>query len=190
MDLIFLDINMPLINGIELLEKIRACKPSIAVVFVTAHDNFAMEAVKLNAFSYLLKPVNRLELKTTIDKLEQYLAEKTPQIHNRILIASKNTTRFVNLEEIVYLEAEGSYTKVYLNNGTDLLASYNLGALAERFPDEEFVKISRSIIVNHDYILSVNRKLRIISLKFNDHEIDLHVSTVFLKEFNSIFCYD
>lgn len=186
-DLIFLDIRMPVVNGIELLEKIRACKPSIAVILVTAYDNYAMDAVKHNAFSYLLKPVNRFELKTTIAKLGNYLSERTHLINNKILITSKNTTRFVNHNEIVYLEAEGNYTKIYLNNGTDLLASYNLGTLAGKFPEDEFVKISRSIIVNHDYILSVNRKQRTIILKYNNREIDLDVSTVFLKEFNSIF---
>lgn len=186
-DLVFLDIKMPVINGIELLEKIRACKPSIAVILVTAYDNYAMEAVKNNAFSYLLKPINRFELKTTIDKLGNYLSEKTHQLNNKILITSKNTTRFVNANEIVYVEAEGNYTKIYLNNGTDLLASYNLGALAEKFPEDEFVKISRSIIVNNDYILSINRKKRTIAIKYDTYEIDLQVSTVFLKEFTSIF---
>lgn len=186
-DLIFLDIRMPVVNGIELLEKIRACKPSIAVILVTAYDNYAMDAVKHNAFSYLLKPVNRFELKATIEQLGNYLSERTHQLNNKILITSKYTTRFINPNEIVYLEAEGNYTKIYLNNGTDMFASSNLGALAEKFPEDEFVKISRSIIVNQDYILSVNRKQRTIALQFNDLEINLQVSTVFLKEFNSIF---
>lgn len=187
-DLIFLDIKMPNINGIELLEKIRAtCKPSLAVVLVSAFNDFAMDAVKNNAFSYLLKPVNRLELKATIEKLENYLSELRHPPNNKILITSKNTTRFVNFEEIVYLEAEGNYTKIHLNDRTFLLASYNLGSVAEKIPEDDFVKISRSIIVNQNYILAIKRKQRMIVLKFDNQEIELHVSIVFLKEFNAIF---
>ena len=187
-DLIFLDISMPVINGIDLLEKIRECNSIVKIVMVTAYDNYAMKAIKHNAFSYLLKPVSRVELKSTIYNLQNTIkAVNFNNNSNKILITSKGNTVIVEPNDVGYFEAEGSYTHVYLKNGSKLIASSNLGVLVDKFPKCKFIKINRSTVVHKNSIISIHKKQKKCLLQLNEKEIGLSVSTTFLREFNSIF---
>lgn len=189
-DLIFLDIKMPLINGIELLEKIRECKPSLAVIIVTAYENYTMDAIKHNAFSYLLKPVNRLELKSTVEKVQKYLEDNVPIVTRKVLINASNKIIVLNPEQVALLKADGGYTYIFVNNGDVHFVSINIGSLQLKFPASHFIRISRSIIVNKDYITSVNRKHKSCTLKVDHKEITVNASSGFLTEINSIFDND
>lgn len=189
-DLLFLDIKMPTINGIELLEKIRECSPTLVVIIVTAFENYTMEAIKHNAFSYLLKPVNRVELKSTIEKVQRYFESKNPVLVEKVLINSKNKTILVDPNELVFFEAEGNYTRLYMDDTSEILVCTNMGAFASRFSKSEFVRVNRSLIVNKNKILSLNRKEKTCLIKYNQAEKCLNVSLSFLKEFNSIFTND
>ena len=104
---------MPTINGLDLMQKIKACNPGLAVVFVSAHANFVSDAIKLNTFSYLLKPVNREELRQTIEKVQQYLSSLKIAPPNKVLINSKNETIFINPSEVVFLRPM-VITRVYV----------------------------------------------------------------------------
>ncbi|SDX77569.1 two component transcriptional regulator, LytTR family [Lutibacter oricola] len=187
-DLIFLDINMPVVNGIDLLEKIRECNSNVKIIMVTAYNNYAIKAIKHNVFSYLLKPVSRAELKTTVKKLLKSLEEidvKTKP--NKVLITSKGNTIIVEPNDVAYFEAEGNYTYIYLKNGSKLIASANMGVLVEKFPKCEFIKINRSTVVHKNSIISIHKKNKKCVLKLNKKQIELSVSTTFSREFNSIF---
>ncbi len=190
-DLIFLDIKMPNITGIELLSNIREYNSSVAVVFVTAFDNYAMNAVKLNAFSYLLKPICRVELKTVVGKILNHyksrIQHETISNPKKILIKSKNEILLVEANDVVYLEAEGNYTGVYLKNGETIIASYHLGSLVEKFSKSEFVKANRSLIINKNCILSVNKKEKTCVVTIKKQKVILNTSNKFLKELKTIF---
>ncbi len=186
-DLVFLDIKMPSINGIELLEKIRECKPSLAVIIVTAYENYAMDAIKHHAFSYLLKPVSRVELKSTLDRVQRYKENRTPGSTQKVLVNSNNKIIVLNPDDVVLLKADGSYTYIFMNNGDVHFVANNIGTLREKFTQSKFVKLSRSIIGNRDYIFSINRKLKTCTLKFSEKEITVNVSSVFITEINAIF---
>lgn len=188
-DLIFLDIKMPKITGIELLEKIRECNPNISVVFVTAFDNYSMSAVNLNAFAYLLKPICRVELKKTMSNIEKLFENGIENTTNckKIFIKSKSETLLIDTDDVVYFHADGSYTTVYLKNGNSIIASYNLGTLIEKFPKSEFIRVNRSVIVNKNAILSMNRKEKKCSIRINKEEIVFNASLNFFKEINSMF---
>ena len=187
-DLVFLDIKMPIINGIDLLEKIRECNPSLIVVIVTAYDNFALKAIKHNAFNYLLKPVSRIELASIVKQLKKcFQANSLNKDYNKVLITSKGNILLVDLDDIAYFEAEGNYTYVFLNNGSKIVASYNVGLLVNKFPEDMLVKINRSIYVNKDNLISINKKQKNCLVKLNNGEITLNTSAIFLREFNAIF---
>jgi two-component system LytT family response regulator len=189
-DLIFLDINMAQISGIELLNKIREFAPLLAVIFVTAHKEHVRKAVQNHAFGYLLKPVNRIELKTTLGKVQNYIQSINTESIDRILINSNGKSTFVDIKQVAYLQAEGNYTHIFLHDGSRILATYNIGTLIHKFPEKEFVRINRSQIVNEKKIISVSRKQKICTISFKNEEKDLSASVSFLRKFNSIFSND
>ncbi len=186
-DLVFLDIQMPTVNGLDLMKKIKDCCPGLAVVFVSAHANFVSDAIKLNTFSYLLKPVSREELRHTIEKVQQYLNSLKIAPPNKVLINSKNEIIFINPSEVVFFKADGNYTCIYLIDGTEYMASYNMGAVIGKFPKDIFVRINRSLMVNKDHIVSINRKQKKCIINCGNKQIEVDVSTVFLREVNTIF---
>lgn len=189
-DLLFLDIKMPGINGIELLEKIRECKPSLAIIMVSAYANYAMDAIKHHAFSYLLKPVNRIELRSTVEKVQRYLDTNKPVDCGKIMVNSNNKIIILNPDHVVLLKADGSYTYIFVSNGEVHFVSNNIGSLREKFPQSNFLKLSRSIIANRDFIFSINKKMKTCTLKFAEKEITVNTSSSFISEINVIFNND
>lgn len=179
---------MPLVNGVELLEKIRSCNPLVHIVIVTAYDNYAMKVIKHNAFSYILKPVNRLELKETIEKITKCLNAKIGNGEcDKVPILSKGDTVLIAFKDVIYFVAEGNYTHVFLKTGDKMVASYNMGVFVNKFPENVFVKINRSVMVNKDCIVAINKKNKSCLIKLDNQEITLNASAKFLREFNTIF---
>ena len=186
-NLLFLDIKMPNISGIDLLAKIREFNPSIIIIIVTAFENYSGMAIKHNAFDYLMKPVNRMELKSTIEKVQRYSSEIIPNSIQRVLINSRNETILLNPDDVAFLRAEGQYTHIILQSGKTIFTSSNMGSLMKRFPQNQFLKANRSVSVNKNRILSVSRKNKTCTIQLADKEDIIEVSSVFLKEFQSVF---
>ncbi|PCH76871.1 MAG: hypothetical protein COB98_04965 [Flavobacteriaceae bacterium] len=188
-DLIFLDIKMPLLSGIDLLTKIRKCNPNVVVVIVTAFEDYSMEAIKLNVFNYLLKPIDRSMLKKTIEDLRNYFKARWVDIEQKLVISSKSNTVVVAPRNIVYCEAEGSYTFIYLNDGSKVVAASNIGVFKQKLCSELFMKLNRSVIVNTDFITLVNKKTKTCMLKYGGQEISLSVTQSFIRQFNLLFSH-
>lgn len=185
-DAIFLDIKMPYYNGLKLLENIRKYKETLPVIYVTAHNNYGVKAVKLRAFDYLLKPVDRKELQTVIEKLLNENKKKNAVISDKIKLPVKNGIIYVKTSEILYLMADGNYTHIHLTSGDKYLSSYNMGRLAERFNMNSFERINRNLIVNSEYLQKINRKNKTCLLKTGNSEIELPVSATFLQNMNKL----
>lgn len=185
--LLFLDIQMPGINGIDFLAKIREFDPHILVVFVTAHANYALEAIKHQAFDYLLKPVVRTELKKTIEKVITKLNTAQTAENGVVMVNSKSGCLFIKPENVLYFLANGSYTWVHMCDQSAHLVSNNLGALIAKFPKQLFVKLNRSLLVNKRHMYSVNRKQKQCVVKCSGKEYVFDVSSVFLRELNLLF---
>jgi len=183
-DAVFLDIQMPDYNGVELLENLRTYKPSLPVIFVSVHKKFALEAAKLNIFSYLLKPINRIELLETLNKLFDYYKE-TNELritqNNRIKLPISNGFVFLEVDEIVSLEAEGNYTKINLIDSKFHMSSYNLGRLVTKLPMSQFQRINRGTVVNICYLKEVNRREKTCTIITNNKTEKIPVSTTFLQ---------
>jgi len=156
-DIIFCDIQMPGKSGLELAEEISA---TIDVVFITAHDEHAIKAFELNAFDYLLKPVQAERLSETIKKLS--IKETASRLDNNTPLTEKDMVFikdgekcwFVRLSDIRLFESEGNYVRVYFDTFRPLILR-SLNSLETRLNEKQFFRASRKHMINMSYIASV-----------------------------------
>lgn len=153
--LIFLDIQLSGETGFDLLERINN---SIKVIFVTAYDEYAIRAFEVNAIDYLLKPVNPERLKKAIEKVIK--REKTPESETKsyeysdsIYVRLNNySSRFIKISSINFIEPVGNYSKIVTIEGKHCLVLKTLKQWQEELPDNNFVRIHRSSIVNIEHV--------------------------------------
>ena len=163
-DVVFLDIEMPNMNGFQMLEALGNEDLHFTLIFTTAYDKFAVRAFKYSAFEYLLKPIDDDELVATVQKLQkritsaQQLAHLKQNLHpkrdiNKLTIAHTRGLTFVELTDIVALEADGGYTKIFVTSGETVLSSKHLGYFDELLNDRpEFFRTHKQFIINLNYI--------------------------------------
>jgi two-component system, LytTR family, response regulator len=156
-DVVFLDINMPGKSGLELVEEISALPD---VVFVTAYDEHAIKAFELNAFDYLLKPVQPQRLAETLKKLaeKEHVSKgdnNGPLDENELtFVKDGEKCWFVRLADIRLFESEGNYVRVYFENSKPLILR-SLNNLEGRLNERQFFRASRKHILNLKWIASV-----------------------------------
>lgn len=155
-DIVFCDIQMPGKSGLELAEEISG---AIEVVFITAHDEHAIKAFELNAFDYLLKPVQSDRLAETVRKLsvkEAARGENNGPLSEKDTVFIKDGDRcwFVRLTDVRLLESEGNYVRVYFDNNRPLILR-SLNSLEARLNEKQFFRASRKHIINLSYVVSV-----------------------------------
>lgn len=162
-ELVFLDIEMPMMNGIELLQQFNPIP--FKVIFTTAYDQYAIKAIRLNALDYLLKPVDKTELRNAVDEFInnnlETTAEQVQQLEHlqksRILdtlaLSTQQGLHFVKLADIMLLEAVSCYTNIVLKDGSKHLVSKTLAVLEEVLHDNPiFFRPHKSSIVNLQFI--------------------------------------
>ena len=163
-ELVFLDIQMPKINGFEMLELIS---PMPAVIFITAFDEFALKAFEANAIDYLLKPVaeDRFEkaVQKFLDKVTpaetqtNSLLEKmaqTPAQNNRVVVKTGNKVKIIPIHEIQYLEADDDFVKIITAEGT-FLKNKTMIFYEQTLDAQQFVRVHRSYIVHISQITKI-----------------------------------
>jgi two-component system, LytTR family, response regulator len=152
-DLVFLDVQMPEVDGFDVLEMLGSDLPA-AIVFVTAYDEYALRAFEAGALDYLLKPFDDARfgraLSRAKEKLAHYLPPK-PRSAERVVIRSQGQVLFVNAAEIDWIEAAGYYACLHVGSETHILRR-TLAELERDLGDERFIRIHRSIIVNLERI--------------------------------------
>jgi two-component system LytT family response regulator len=162
-DLVFLDVEMPWMNGFEMLEVLADV--NFSIIFATAHDEFAAKAFRISAVDYLLKPIDAHDLKEAVKKAEQKLQQpgnihienllrniKIPSAQQKIALPYREGYEFVEVSHIIYCQAEGAYTKVFLDNRKYILVSKTLGDIEELLPVDLFQRIHHSTVVNLGFI--------------------------------------
>ena len=170
-DLAFLDIELPDMRGIELAEKLKQIKPELTIVFITAYREFSLDAFKLYAFDYILKPIDEERVKTTFRHIQQML--KTPKKDNPntqeaiISISFGNQRVFVNLSEIFYIEKTGRHTIVYCVNGK-FKTRETLQELEERL-GTTFFRSHKSYIINMKKIEQLINHSSYYEVKFKNY---------------------
>ncbi|MFT3703155.1 MAG: LytTR family DNA-binding domain-containing protein [Agriterribacter sp.] len=163
-DLVFLDVQMPWMTGFEMLELLG--KITFAIVFTTAFDQFAARAFRLSAIDYLLKPIDVKDLKEAIEKAEEKILHKSgtaninnlihninkPEASQRIAFSGREGYEFVEVSSIVYAQAEGAYTCVFLKGNRKLIISKTLSDIEEALPSSSFLRIHHSTLINIHHI--------------------------------------
>lgn len=166
-DVVFMDIHMPGTNGIEALQQLKELDEIPKVIFVTAFDDHAIEAFRLNALDYLLKPVDPARLNETINKLvsseedENFEAlqqntrkDRLLSVEDKIFIKDGEKCFYVSLQEIRYFESMGNYVKVYFKNFKPMILR-SLNSLEERLSADHFFRANRKYIINLNHITAV-----------------------------------
>jgi len=158
-DLVFLDIQMPGINGMELA---RTMDPKILIVFTTAFDNYAVEGYKVNAIGYLLKPFNFEEFYDAAAKALSVFESKNA-INNSnndqfIFVKTEYRIQRIEFKNILYIEGLKDYVKIYLQNQIKPVVSLmSMKSINERLPQAQFMRVHRSYIVNLTKIQTIER---------------------------------
>ncbi|MDO9261130.1 MAG: LytTR family DNA-binding domain-containing protein [Flavobacteriaceae bacterium] len=153
-DVVFLDINMPVLDGFDFLDEYDDRK--FIVVFVTAHEEFGIKAVKTGVADYLLKPVNIKELKQTVKKLlsikNKEMKVETALDTDKLVLPASNGFDILVFDDIIRLEADGCYTKVVINDGKNKIVSRTLKDFEDILPKEKFFRTHKSHLINLKYI--------------------------------------
>ena len=175
-DLVFLDIEMPVMSGFDLLEKFPS--HPFEVIFITAYDHYAIKAIRYSALDYLLKPVDATELQTAVARFiekrktaEDNKARYDNLLHNlkkeetdyTLAVATTEGTYFYRTQEIIRCEATGNYTKIFLQGKKPIITSRTLKEYDELLAEQGFHRIHRAHLVNKKYISSFT----------NDHNLQL-----------------
>ncbi|TWJ02422.1 LytTR family two component transcriptional regulator [Mucilaginibacter frigoritolerans] len=155
-DLIFLDINMPDINGMQLIQTLAA-KPM--VIFTTAYSNYAVESYSLNAIDYLLKPITFERFLAAVNKASNVLVlQNKPAIKEdeagTVFIKSGPHTYQVKISDILYLEKDGNYITVHLKD-KQILIRENMGDIFDMVPAAEFIRVHKSYVVAIKHIAMI-----------------------------------
>lgn len=159
-DIVFLDIEMPKLNGFDLLERVSPF--SFHLIFTTAHEHYAIDAIRSNAFDYLLKPVDIEELKRAVARIARLkeksstevvtAAQKTILRGNRIIIPTMEGRLFLDTSAIMHIEAQNNYSIVYLRDQPKITVSKTLKEIEEILPADLFFRIHHSHIINLNFV--------------------------------------
>ncbi|GAA4400996.1 LytTR family DNA-binding domain-containing protein [Nibrella viscosa] len=171
--LVFLDIEMPMMNGFQLLERVGEI--NFHIVFVTAYDQYAVRAFRFSALDYLLKPIDTVDLIATVRRAEttarinpqqlelmrQYYppvghpagaAGVPPTTKGRIALPHASGVVFVDIQKIIYCEADSNYTRFFLDSGEQYMVTKTLGDVQEVLELRDFVRVHRQYMVNVNHI--------------------------------------
>ena len=166
-NIIFLDIQMPGLSGFQVLQNIVHVPQ---IIFSTAFDNYALKAFDNNAVDYLLKPYTRQRFGQAVNKLLLNTAKNMEGIKNlsenlqagyatypeKVLVENGNRMISLSVNDIIWMEAEGDYTKLHGNNKS-YLSNYGIGTLEQKLNPSLFVRVHRSAIININYVKEVFR---------------------------------
>lgn len=160
-DLVFLDIQMPGKNGFELLEELTFTPE---IIFVTAYDEFAIKAFEVNAFDYILKPIEESRLIETVKRASTKLAERKQEdigsssevlgLKDQVFVKDGDNCWFVTLEDVSYFESIGNYVRIFFNGNKPLILR-SLNSLEKRLDSKVFFRASRKNIINLRWVKSV-----------------------------------
>ena len=196
-DLILLDIQMPAKNGFELVSNLREKGTNTGYIFVTAYDEYAIQAVRASAFDYLPKPVDPEELTRAIMRFREEWKQKILNDHIDVLLTNlgmgkrlKLNTRtgfmVIDPREIVYCMADGNYTDIILNNERHEIISSNLGSMEKELGSDGFFRVSRSALINLRYLTHVDNKAGTCRLQA-ESVAELKVARKRLSKLNGIW---
>lgn len=178
-NLVFLDIEMPGHSGLELMDFFNEDEVDFSLVFVTAYNEYAIQAFRLSAIDYILKPINTTALQEAIEKykkqeykqlklIEALKQNLNAELERKIAIPSRENVNYISPSEIIYVKADGAYSVFYLTKGHKHMLSRNLKYVEEMLSSfSNFKRCHKSYIVNIKEIQSYNRSKSTLLLTDN-----------------------
>ncbi|AZI27250.1 DNA-binding response regulator [Pedobacter sp. G11] len=162
-DVLFLDVEMPGMNGFQFLERLGTF--NFEVIFTTAYDSYTLDALRISAVDYLLKPVDQEDLQTAITRLRKRVAEKlmyktiksTKKSSNRLALPTAEGVYLVEKSNILRVEAMSNYSVFILIDAKKIVVSKTLKDYENVLDDEHFMRINRSVIINLDYVVKYRK---------------------------------
>jgi two-component system LytT family response regulator len=162
-DIVFLDIQMPDGTGFDVLKSVK--NKNFEVIFITAHEEFAIKAIKFSALDYLLKPIDPSELKSAVEKAIKAVNDKKeesqfdalqyniqPNQKRRLVLKTQESVYVVELDEIIRCEADRNYTSFFLAGGKKILVSKTLKEYETLLTGHNFLRVQQSHLINLDYV--------------------------------------
>lgn len=164
-ELVFLDVAMPVMSGFDVLAKID--NPEFEIIFVTAFDNYAIEAINNCAIGYVLKPIDDQALKAAVERAVLNKDRKNLVLKSKALIENLKLTstkerkiaipyqeglEFVQIKNISHLQGEQGYTKIFLTNRNPILSSYNIGHYRKQLSEAGFFQVHKSHLINLEFV--------------------------------------
>jgi len=164
-NIVFLDVEMPRMNGFVMLQQLE--QRSFELIFTTAYDHYAISAIRFSALDYLVKPIEIKTLKEAVERAREKIQTDLPNqrietllhnlideknLHNRIAIPSLEGLQFIEITDIIYLEAESNYSFIYLQNATRITVSKTLKDFEELLPSHTFIRIHHSYIISKNHV--------------------------------------
>ncbi len=203
-DLVFLDIEMPGHSGLEILDYFDDEEINFEIIFCTGYSEYAIQAFKLSATDYLLKPLNPNTLKESVDRflkknnvhkvveyraLQENISKNAHADDKCIVVNLSSTTRFIKIKDIIMLRAEGSYCELYLVGGEKLLTSKNLKHFEDRMTEIPFFfRCHKSHMINLKKVIEYNRSENSIILQEKMTAlVSSEKSDVFLEKMELLF---
>ncbi len=157
-DIIFLDIQMPKLSGFDLIEQTNI---EGKVVFVTAFDNYALNAFDVNAFDYIVKPVREERIEKLLEKIsrdssDNYACNKL-NYDDKIFVSDNKFMKFVAIKDITLIQSTGNYSKIFFKDNDHIVVYKSLKEWESKLPLNKFCRIHRTTIVNIDYIEKIEK---------------------------------
>lgn len=162
-DVLFLDVEMPGMNGFQFLEQLGSF--DFEVIFTTAYGSYTLEALRLSAVDYLLKPIDEEELKTAITRLRKRVVEKSNSRalkkergnNNRLALTTAEGVYIVDKTNIIKIEAMSNYSVFILVDNKKIVVSKTLKEFEHTLDDEFFIRINRSVMINLSYVIKYRK---------------------------------
>jgi DNA-binding LytR/AlgR family response regulator len=162
-DLLFLDIQMPELSGVEFLKSLQS-PPS--VIFTTAYRNYAIDAFELDVLDYLLKPITFERFVKSVNKYYEKISNHAPKVFETkndegddlsfIYVREKKTMIKVLLKDILYIESLKDYIRIFLNTGKSLMTKQKISSMIDLLPEKKFIRVHKSYIVNIEKIKTLS----------------------------------
>jgi two-component system LytT family response regulator len=163
-DLVFLDVQMPHMSGFQLLEKLENI--NFKIIFVTAYDQYAIKAIKFSALDYLVKPVDADELINAIGRLKNQQIQSDKDLYTdrisslfgypgktrKLAVPTSDRIHFLDLNDIIFFEANGNYTLLHLKGNKSILASKTLKEFELLLDEENFCRVHHAALINLDHV--------------------------------------
>lgn len=162
-DVVFLDIQMPEMDGFTMLEKLD--NRDFNLIFTTAHDEFALKAIKVSAIDYLLKPVDKDELKEAIGKINtadkggdlledklQLLLQNLNDTSDKVNISADGKVYLIDRDDVIMLKSDKSYTTIFLKSEQQILVSKTLKEVEKKFNTPQFFRVHNSYLINLNHV--------------------------------------